>query len=285
MDKDIKKVAVGAAKKAGKMLLKEYQNFDRTEVKLKHHREILTRADLLSEELIIKEISQSFPHHRILSEEIGMLENGYRKNIQVVAGRTPTLTSAARSVARGIPASTYLWIIDPVDGTTNFSMHNPIWSISIGVAYESKIVLGVVYAPVLDELYIAEKGKGVKLNGRKIKVSNIKDKALNTFCHAREDKHVRQALKYYSYQKMHGLDCRQMGSAAIELGFVAAGRTESIAIPGANAWDVAAGVLLVREADGKVTDFSGQEWNLESVDMLASNGKVHNEILKVLNRK
>ena len=255
---NIKKVAFGAVKKAGQILLKEYNNFDRERIKLKSHHEILTRADLLSEEAIIKEIRKYFSSHQILSEESGKTKSD----------------------------SEYLWIIDPLDGTTNFSIHNPLWSISLAVAYRAEIILGIVFAPFLDEMYVAEKNKGAKLDNKKIRVSSTeKGKIINTFCHGREEKYVKKAIKYYSYQKMHELDCRQLGSAAIELAFVAAGRIESIMIPGANPWDVAAGVLLVREAGGRTTDFNGKDWNLDSPGIVASNGKVHNEILKVINRK
>ncbi len=257
MEKNIKKVAVDAAKKAGKILIGKYKNFNRGAVKLKAHHEILTKADLLSEKIILEEIKNSFSDHKILSEESGQNKNH----------------------------SDYLWVVDPVDGTTNFSMHNPLWCISIGVFYRDKVVLGVTYAPILDELYIAEKGKGARKNGKKIKVSKYTQKSLHTFCHGRENKHFKVALKYYTYQKLNELDCRQLGSAAIELAYVASGRTESIMIPGANSWDVAAGVLMVREAGGKVTDFKGKEWTLKSSNMLASNGKVHKELLRVIKRK
>ena len=237
------------------MLISEYKRFDRADVRLKAHHEILTRADLLSEETIIKEIRKDFPAHGILSEEQGSRQSD----------------------------SPYLWIIDPIDGTTNFSMHNPLWAVSIGLAYEGAVALGVVYAPLLDELYTAEAGAGARLNGKKIRVSKIRSgKVLNTFCHGRDAKHVRRAIKYYAAQKQKELDCRQLGSASLELAFVAAGRIESIVIPGANAWDVAAGIVLAREAGGRVTDFRGADWTLKSVDMAASNGLVHREILKTL---
>lgn len=275
---NIKKIAVAAVKKSGKLLIKEYQNFDRSSIKLKSHHEILTRNDLLSEEIIIKEINNNFPTHRILSEEMG--ETGHD--------------------------SEYLWVIDPIDGTTNFSMHNPLWSISLAVATSCRsrdfardrrgrgefekqnfeIILGVVYAPILDELYVAELDKGASLNGGRIQVSNIKqDKVLNTFCHGTKTSDIKKAIAYYRKQKLAEVDCRQMGSAAIELAYVAAGRVESFVAPGANDWDVAAGVLLVREAGGIVTDFSGQDWKLGSGDIAASNGKVHREILRVINKK
>jgi len=293
MNNQIKKIAIAAVKKSGKMLLREYKNFDRGAIKLKSHHEIVTRADLMSEEIIIKEIKKNFPNHRILSEEMG--EEGHD--------------------------SEYLWVIDPIDGTTNFSIHNPLWSISLAVAHLSpqppllnrrggdelpsylggvgggidrrgeaskasrgEVIFGVIYAPMLDELYVAELGKGAKLNNKKITVSNIKTgKVLNTFCHGSKTADIKKALAYYRKQKLAELDCRQMGSAAIELAYVACGRVESFVAPGANDWDVAAGALLVCEAGGIVTDFFGQDWKLGSGDIAASNGKVHREVLRVIN--
>ena len=255
MDDRYKKVAVAAVKKAGAILEREYGNFDRKNINLKSHHEIVTRADLLSEEIILQAIRAEFPAHQILSEEHG--EIGVK--------------------------SDYLWLVDPIDGTTNFSIHNPLWSISVALAQKGEIVLGIIYAPWLQELYLAEKNKGAYLNNKKMRVSKVKDgKIINAFCHGSADREVKRAIKYYSKQKLNRLDCRQMGSAAIELAYTAVGRIESIVIPGANLWDVAAGILMVREAGGRVTDFSGREWNMESKDMAASNGIVHAELTRVL---
>ncbi len=263
MTPKMRKVAIMAAKKSGRMLLREFEGFNRQTIKLKSHHEILTNCDLMSEKIIINEIKKEFSGHAILSEEAG---DNKKK-------------------------SDYLWIIDPIDGTTNFSMHNPLFSVSIGLAHKGKIVFGVIYAPFLKEMYIAEAGKGAFLRKekgskaikKKIKVSTIKSgKVLNAFCHGNRVKDVKKAIKYYGKQKLGGFDCRQMGSAAIELAFVACGRIESIVIPGAHAWDVAAGILLVREAGGKVTDFKGKKWSLKSADMAASNGKVHKDLIKTL---
>ncbi len=251
----IKKVAMESAKEAGAELLKRYYKFSRTEIKLKSHHEILTKADLAAEKIIIAKIKKNFPDHDFLSEEAGL---------------------------RGV-TSDYQWIIDPLDGTTNFSMHNPIWATSIGVAYKGKIIFGVIFAPFLDELYTAETGKGARLNNKKIKVSKIKrEKVLNTFCHSSKKADIAKAIKYYKKQKLLGFDCRQLGSASLELAYVACGRIESIVIPGANSWDVSAGVLLVREAGGRVTDFQNKKWSLKSRDMMASNGVVHRRILDVI---
>lgn len=253
----IKKVAIHSAQKAGKMLLVRFKNFDRGTIKLKQHREIMTQADLASEKIILDEIKKNFPDHQILSEESGSTDN----------------------------KSDFLWIVDPIDGTTNFSIHNPLFAISIGVAYKGKIVLGVIFAPFLDELYITEKGKGATLNGKKIKVSGNTKKALHAFCHGPRDEHKKKAIEYYEKQKLNEIDCRQLGSASIELAYVATGRLESIMIPGARSWDVAAGVLMVEEAGGKVTDFSGCKWSLDSKDMLATNKKTHQKVLKTINNK
>ncbi len=264
MKKNLKTIAINIILKAGKALTKEYKEFKRSGAKLKSQREIVTKADLLSEKIIINQIGKNFPDHQILSEEAGRVNNN----------------------------SDYLWVIDPLDGTTNFSMHNPLWSISIALVYKGKIILGLVYAPLLDELYLTEKNQGAKLfsppkskTRKKLKVSRVtKGKILNTFCHGSSIKATKRAIKYYTKQKTTGFDCRQLGSAALELAYVASGRIESIVIPGANAWDVAAGVLLVREAGGRVTDFFGREWNLNNKNIVASNGKVHKSILNVLKK-
>lgn len=251
----IKKTAITASKKSAEKLIKIYQKFERSDIKMKSGHEIVSYADLLSEKMIIKEIKNNFPDHHILSEEKG---DNFKK-------------------------SDYMWIIDPIDGTTNFTMKNPLWAISIGLAYKGEVIFGLVYAPILKELYIAQKNKGAYLNNKKIKVSKIKSgKVLNTFCHGSDIKNIKRALKYYNYQKINNFDCRQLGSASIELAYVACGRVESITIPGAHSWDVAAGQLLVKEAEGKVTNFKNKNWNLKSKDIIASNKLTHNQIIKVI---
>jgi myo-inositol-1(or 4)-monophosphatase len=254
MDK-FQAVALRAAKKSGKILIEKYNKFDRGDVQLKSAHEIVTKYDLLSEKIILSEIKKNFPEHSIFSEEQGSNKK----------------------------KSDYLWLIDPIDGTTNFSMHNPIWSISIALAYQGEIIMGVIYAPILKELFSASKGKGAFMNGKKIKVSDLNSgKIINTFCHGSKIRDIKRAIKYYTKQKLNHLDCRQLGSAAIESSYVAKGRIESIAIPGVNSYDVGAGVLIVREAGGIVTDFKGKEWNLKSEDILATNKKVHKSLIKNL---
>ncbi|MCD4694029.1 inositol monophosphatase [bacterium] len=264
LNDSIRKIAIKTAVKAGRMLEKRFLNFDRKGVKFKSGHEILTLADLESEKIILGIIKKEFSDHRILSEESG--EN--KKD------------------------SDYLWIVDPLDGTTNFSMHNPLFSVSIGICYKNDIILGVIYFPVLNELYVAERNKGAKIycpynssRGKKMKVSNIKEgNIINTFCHGRKISDIKRASDYHKRQKLDNFDCRQLGSAAIELAYVACGRVESIFIPGAHSWDVAAGVTLVREAGGRVSDANGKDWTLQSNDILASNGLVHDQILKKIKK-
>ncbi len=257
MFSQIKKVALNAAKQAGEMLKREYEKFDRKQVMLKSHHEILTKCDLMSQEIIIREIKKNFPAHGIVSEEKASEKN----------------------------YSEYCWQIDPIDGTTNFSMHNPLWTISIALAKNDELIFGLIYAPMLGEIYIAQAGRGAELNGQKIFVSKISQgKILNTFCHGRKNADIKRALAYWRKQKLNELDCRQMGSAALELAYVASGRVESFVAPGTNDWDVAAGVLLVREAGGKVTDFKGRDWRLGEPNIAASNGKVHTQILRAIGK-
>ena len=251
----IQKIAIKIAKEAGVVLLREYQKYDRADVRLKTRNDILTKADLLSEEIILKRINQYFPNYNILSEERGAIKK----------------------------SSEFCWYVDPLDGTTNFSIHNPLWSVSLALAKDDEIIFGLVYAPVINELYIANIGKGVILNNKPITVSNGDyKKTIHTYCHGGGLFNIKKAIKYYSHQKLNELDCRQLGSAAIELAYIASGRVDSFVAPGANDWDVAAGVLLVREAGGSVTDFSGKSWQLGSGNIVASNKKAHKQILKVI---
>jgi myo-inositol-1(or 4)-monophosphatase len=257
MNDKIRKLAVAAAYFAGEELLDRYKKFNRKDEKFKSAHEIVTAADLAAEKIILATIKKAFPLHEILSEEAGK------------SGRN----------------SDYLWVVDPLDGTHNFSFHNPLWAVSIAVFYKQEIILGVIFAPVLNELYVAEKDSGAWLNGQRISVSKIRGaKSMNAFCHSSQKKDIKKSLKYYNYHKLKDLDIRQLGSAALELSYVAAGRLESIYIPGANSWDVAAGALLVREAGGKVTDANNKDWKIGSRELLGSNKAVHNGLLKVIQK-
>ena len=257
-DSNMKQTAIQAVKEAGKLLLERFEKLDRKKIKFKSKHEILTSLDLQVEKVILNIIKKKYPDHHILSEESGEIG----------------------------PKSDYLWIIDPLDGTTNYSMGNPLFNVSLALAYKNEVILGIVNAPYLKELYISEKGKGAFLNGKKIKVSQINKlpKALLTFCHGSKEKDIKRIIKIYQHFKLSGFDMRQLGSAGLELSYVARGSTEAIMIPGTHLWDVAAGTLIVREAGGKVTDFQGKEWSLKSRDILASNDCLHSQIIKIINK-
>jgi myo-inositol-1(or 4)-monophosphatase len=258
MDKNIEKIIMPAIKAAGQRLAVEYASFDRRLVRHKSKTQIVTDADLLSEEIIIDHIKRHFPLHKVLSEEAG--------------GRQ---TSAG-----------YLWIIDPIDGTTNFSMHNPLWSVSVALAIDGEVVFGAIHAPMLKETYTVWRGQGAKLNGRRITVSErFGSDAIHAYCHGSDKRSLREALEYYYQQRSSGSNVRRLGSASVELAYIAAGRLESIYIPGAHAWDVAAGALLVAEAGGEVTDRAGKEWQLTSKDIVASNGAVHDKLIASLHNQ
>jgi len=256
--KKVKKVAIEAVSLSAEKLKHEFIKFDRQKIKLKSKNEVVTEYDLWSEKTIINKIKKHFPDHHILSEEQG--DNNKK--------------------------SDYLWALDPIDGTTNFSIHNPLWSIALALLYKQEIILGIIIIPMLDELFIAEKNKGAFLNGRRITIpkSNNNNKMIHTFCHGSSKSDIQKAIKYYTYQKNNNLDCRRLGSAAIELAYVASGRIDSIVIPGTKPWDVLAGALIVREAGGIVTDFNNKKWDLKSRNIIASNKKVHPEIMKVIKK-
>lgn len=244
--------------KIGDSALKSFLSFDRSGVILKHKKEIVTKIDKETEVKIIKVIKKEYPDHAFLGEEFGMSKN----------------------------KSDYLWIIDPIDGTTNFSIKNPLWAISIGLSYKGDIIAGIIYAPFLKDVFWAEKGKGAYLNNKSIKISSPKDnnKLIHTFCHGQRKRDINFAINYYKQQKQKAFDCRQLGSASIELAYVASGRVDSMVIPGIKAWDVAAGALIIREAGGGVYNFKGDNWNLKDKDIIACHPKLKDMVLKTVKR-
>jgi len=252
----MKNFIIQLAKTAGDKI---NQSFNKDKIiKVKKKSQVVTQADLIADKIIVSALKKKFPTHNILSEE------SKHKKLD----------------------SKYLWVIDPLDGTTNYTIGSPLFGVGISLFYEDQPILAVAYMPAMKELYFAQNSKGAYLNNKKIKVSkNTRlDKSFLTFCHGSSRNDIKRAMKVYNKIKLLGLDSRQLGSAAVELGFVAAGRTDCIIIPGAHPWDVGPGTLLVREAGGKVTDFFGRQWNLKSKDMVASNGKIHNQLLKFLKK-
>lgn len=251
----MKQEAINTAVRAGDFLI---QNFRKDEALLKERglsKEIVTRYDQDSDKLILEELQNYFPDHNFLTEETGFIDN----------------------------KSECLWIIDSMDGSGNFAAGNPFFSVSIALAKNNEVILGVVYAPFLNELYTAEKGKGAYLNSNPIKVSEVEvlSKAYIVTC---EGGSTNQRLaEFYKQLYPQVKDMRKLGSAAIEGGFVATGRADSYLTLQIDPWDVAATVLIVQEAGGKATDLKGNPWTIEKSDLLLTNNKLHSSILEKIN--
>lgn len=219
---------------------------------------LVTEADIASEDAIIQTIKASFPDHSILSEESG--EN--------------------------ISSGNYKWIIDPIDGTVNFANGIPICCVSIGVEYQGEMILGAVQNPFLNELFFAEKGKGAMLNGKKITVSQqaeVKHSCMVTGFPYQYIDEPNGPIQIFEKLIKKGIPVRRLGSAAIDLCWLAAGRFDAYYEHKLQSWDSAAGALMVEEAGGKVTDFLGNRYSVYQPKLLATNGKIHQQVLQVLN--
>ena len=218
-------------------------------------KEIVTTYDKAADELIIDEIRKEYPEHSLLTEESGLLE--------------------------GDPD--WLWIVDSLDGTGDFANLNPFFCVCIALMHKQQLVLGVTYAPAIDELYVAESGKGAYLNGRKIEVSRVANLRESYFfyCEGGEKDRARTG-RVLGRVYPEVMDIRKLGSAGLETAWVAAGKGDAYFTTMIEPWDVAPGVLLVREAGGEVTDFEGNPWRLETSDLVFSNGMMHSDILDLL---
>ena len=250
-----KNLAIQVAKKAGRILHNRLGRVKK--VGYKGAVNLVTEMDLLSEKIIVSEIRQRYPDHRILAEE--------------------------KTHPRG--DSSYRWVIDPLDGTTNYAHGYPIFCVSIGLEKNADIILGVVYDPSRNDLFVGEKGKGARLNGRRIQVSTtprLSGSLLATgFPYDLRESPVNNFDHFENFAlRVHAV--RRAGSAALDLCYVAAGRFDGFWEMKLGPWDLAAGSLIVKEAGGKVTDFQGRPIHLDGKHVLASNGKIHREMIKIL---
>ena len=250
-----KKEVASLIKKAGQALLTEFKSGKKKKAKLKSKHEIVTSADFLAEKIILNKLKELTPDWRIISEEKG---DNKKK-------------------------SDFLWLVDPLDGTTNFFMGNPLFAVQIALLYKNEPILSFIDCPAINEDYFAEKNRGAFLNGKKINVSQKGlSKAILTYCHGNKKSYIKKALKIYIHFKLKNFDIRQLGCAAIEFGWVAKGKTECYITPGANPWDVAGGILLVKEANGSAFDFKGRQWELDSPNVYVGNKIIDKTILKFL---
>ena len=253
--KDFKTCAIEMARKAGIFLKNKLPSVHTIDYKGEIN--LVTEADTISEEIITSKITSLFPDHDILSEEFTSIDRG----------------------------SDFRWIIDPLDGTTNYAHGYPFFCVSIALERLDTIIVGVIYDPMLDEMFVAEKGKGAFLNQREIHVSNtcemIKGLLATGFPYdIRQDGN--NNLNYFNEMILKAQAIRRAGSAALDLAYVAAGRFDGFWELKLNPWDVAAGWLLVEEAGGMVTDIDGNNYFLKSPSILASNERIHGEMIDVL---
>lgn len=255
----LKKVMHEAIQEAGKILLQYFDGVFKV-----NHKEginnLVTEVDNLAEDKIIEVIRATFPTHSIISEEVGEL----------------------------LKVSDYQWIIDPIDGTVNFAHGIPLCCISIGLQHKDELLLGAVYNPMMNELFFAEKGKGATLNGNPISVSaksDFKTACLVTGFPYKWPDNAEHPIKVFERIILEGLPVRRLGSAAIDLCWVACGRFDGFWEYNLSAWDVAAGYLIVQEAGGRITDFEGSPYNVFEKETLATNGLIHEQMLKVIRNK
>jgi len=258
MNNNYQEVAKIALHKASRVL-KFYFNKSITIKTKSAHFDQVTEADIESEKVIVQVIKKFFPRHNILAEE-----NQYQGT-----------------------DSEYTWIIDPLDGTNNFTHALPVFSISIALAQKQKVIMGLVYNPIRDELFTAQAGKGAFLNEKAIRVSEnikLKQSLLITGFYYDRSEHMKRTLKNIELFFEQGImGIRRFGSAALDLAFIACGRADGFWEFCLNPWDFAAGKLILEEAGGKVTDLEGKSIAIKPSYIVASNGQIHRAMRRVLN--
>ncbi|MFW9779516.1 MAG: inositol monophosphatase family protein [Candidatus Heimdallarchaeota archaeon] len=252
-------VAIAAAKSGGETLLDMY---GKVEITYKSDKSIVTQADLQADNRIREILTEEFPKHSILSEE----------------------SDESFEIEKGGSSSKYLWAIDPLDGTTNYACQNPFFCVSIGLLVDQQPFLGAIYFPIQDELFYAKVGEGAFLNDRKIHVGLgvSLENAFLSYGNARDLKNRQTIARIFPKLKIKSNKLRQVGSPALALCFVASGRFSAFFMPGVNLWDVAAGILITKEANGTVTDFHNKPFSLHSTSIVAASPTVHSEILPFL---
>ncbi|MBN2010686.1 inositol monophosphatase [candidate division KSB1 bacterium] len=246
-----------AAHAGGAILISSLNTIQASSIKTKQQSDYVTHVDLASEKAIIEIITAAFPDHIIMAEETGQTK----------------------------AVSEYRWIIDPLDGTTNYIHGYPVSAVSIALERGGEIILGVVYDPFRDEMFWAEKGSGSFLNDRKITVSsasNLEPCLIATGFPFKKKHALDVYLKAFSNIFQHVSGMRRAGAAAIDLAYVACGRFDGFWESLLKPWDMAAGTIIVREAGGKITDFNNTDKFFETQTVVATNGYIHNALLALI---
>jgi len=248
---DFVPVASEIAREAGALLMGYFRQ--RVKVEYKGEVDLVTVADRQSEALILERIRARWPNHDVIGEEGARVESG----------------------------SDYRWYVDPLDGTTNFAHAFPVFCVSLALEHKGQRIAGVIYDPTRDELFAAEQGSGAYLNGEKIHVSKISNLAecLVATGFPSHKRHQNPNIFFYHQITLRTHGVRRAGSAALDLCCVACGRFDAFWEFNLNPWDTAAGVLIVEEAGGRVSDFKGGPFRIDSRETLASNGLVHQALL------
>jgi len=255
--KELNEFARNLAREAGKLLYEKLNT--QHQIHYKGAIDLVTEADKMSEDLILTAIGRRYPDHGIMSEESA------EKNQQ----------------------ASLRWIIDPLDGTTNYAHGFPFFCVSIALEQEGKIILGVIYDPVRDELFTAERQGGAYCNGRKLQVSSVDDLSRSLLAtgfpydiRVSKDNN----LNFFNAMAVRAQAVRRPGAAALDLAYLASGRLDGFWELKLKPWDTAAGCLLIEEAGGGITDLQGCAWNIFSSGLVASNALIHEQMLEVIKK-
>lgn len=249
-------IAVRAARNAGSVIVRAFEQLDKVEIENKGTNDFVTSVDLSAEKAIIDTIRKSYPTHSIVSEEAGELKG---------------------------EDTDYQWIIDPLDGTTNFVKGIPHFAVSIALKVKGKLDQAVIYDPIRGELFTASRGKGAQLNGFRVRVNQHKDLSgaiIATGFPFKHKQHTNAYLEMFKTLFTKTSDMRRAGSAALDLAYLASGRVDGFFEIGLKPWDTAAGELMVIEAGGLVTDFVGGHNHAKSGNIVAGSGRLLKEVLK-----
>ena len=251
-------VMVNACRKASKNLIRDFGEVEKLQVSIKGPGDFVTMTDKKVEKILIDELQKARSNYSILSEEIGEIKNDEE----------------------------FKWIIDPIDGTSNFLHGIPHFGISVALERNKEIICGIIFDPIKNEIFSTEKGNGSYLNNQRIRVSSrkkLEDCILFTGGprHASKNKEV-TLEEYKKFSAKVFIPIRKMGSAALDMAYVAAGRCDGCWHRDLNYWDIAAGILLVKEAGGFVTDFIGTDKYIENKTILASNSRINEAMIDVL---
>lgn len=250
-------IAVNAARQAGEIIIRHMEQIDRLKITAKSSNDYFSEVDIKAEQAIINTIHKAYPEHGILAEESGFQEGD----------------------------DEFVWIIDPLDGTSNYLHGFPFFAVSIALKIKNRIEHGVIYDPLRHECFAASRGRGARLNDRRIRVSKqtqLSSSLLGTGVPFRDIKLAQRYLPTFEAMMGKCAGVRRTGSAALDLAYVAGGRLDGFWELGLRPWDIAAGALLVREAGGLISDVHGGDNFLQSGDVVAGTPKVFKSLLQTI---